>query len=198
MTAFAHPPHPGSAISPLSQPEDTTGRDPHDIPVFNSQLSFDEPVLYLPPLLSSLPERYLIESQTYSQNPQFPPLSTETRLPDIDPVSLSLHKALHHFKPTTSSYADIPYEEAFNWSELKLPKEEEREWYCVVFRSQRRVGSDGTCEWNKRKYHKDSVSNNSIQRFTKQTSSLTRKLFRMAEYVNFLDPIKCHVLIEVP
>jgi hypothetical protein len=69
-------------------------------------------------------------------------LVTETRLPDIDPTSLSLHKALHHFKPLTTDYADTPYALAFNWSELVLPENEEREWYCVVFRSKRKTGSD--------------------------------------------------------
>ena len=71
---------------------------------------------------------------------------TETRLPDIDPISLSLHKALHHFKPTSPDYADTAYEQAFNWFELRLPKDEEREWYCVVFRSKRKSGSDAICK----------------------------------------------------
>jgi hypothetical protein len=71
---------------------------------------------------------------------------TEARLPDIDPTSLSLHKALHHFKPITPDYANTPYDQAFNWSELKLPKDEEGEWFCAAFRSKRKAGSDGICE----------------------------------------------------
>ena len=35
-----------------------------------------------------------------------------------------------------------PYAEAFNWDELELPADEEREWYCVAFRSKRKEGSD--------------------------------------------------------
>ena len=72
---------------------------------------------------------------------------TEIRLPDIDPTSLSLHKALHHFKPVTPDYAKTPYDQAFNWSELRLPKDEEREWFCAAFRSKRKAGSDGICEY---------------------------------------------------
>jgi hypothetical protein len=116
-------------------------KDPHSIPHFG----FQEPVLYLPPLLSSLPECYFVAEP--SSRSSFPPLVTETRLPDIDPVSLSLHKALHHFKPSSPDYANTDYAQAFNWSELRLPIDEEREWYCVAFRSRRKFGSDGICEY---------------------------------------------------
>jgi hypothetical protein len=130
---FSHPPHP------------TELRDPHNIPNFSSQSKFDDaPVLYLPPLLSSLPDRYsVVEAPSNSSLP----VMTETRLPDIDPTSLSLHKALHQFRPSSPDYANTAYEQAFNWSELRLPKGEEREWYCVVFRSRRKAGSDGICEY---------------------------------------------------
>ncbi|KAG1869822.1 hypothetical protein C8R48DRAFT_653348 [Suillus tomentosus] len=118
-----------------------TERDPHELPTFNSK-SLTNPsstVLYLPPLLSSLPHdlRVLLHTSLEQQ-----PMLSETRLPDIDPVSLSLHKALHHFRPVTPYYAELPYDEAFNWSELELPEDEEREWYCVAFRSKRLPGSD--------------------------------------------------------
>lgn len=62
--------------------------------------------------------------------------------PSLDASSLSLQKALLKFAPLFTAYADIPYAEAFNWSELSLPLSEEREWYCVAFRSKRRAGSD--------------------------------------------------------
>jgi len=102
------------------------------------------PILYLPPFLSSPPEPIDI-GQSPEQTP-FRPVVTETRLPEIDPASLSLHKALHRFRPLTLGYANTPYEEAFNWSELSLPRNDEREWYCVVFRSKRRSGSDSEGE----------------------------------------------------
>ena len=90
-------------------------------------------------LLSSLPEGYV------------PPLIlTETRLPSIDPVSLSLHRALHIFKPIRDDYANkdvVGYGEAFNWSDLKLPIDEERDWYCVAFYSKRKVGSEDVCKY---------------------------------------------------
>lgn len=119
-------------------------RDPHAFPNFDSQslAAPKAPVLYLPPLLSSPPEtpNSVIEDPIVKL--EFPPLITETRLPDIDPASLSLHKALHWFRPVTTDYAAMPYAEAFNWNELLLPESEERDWYCVVFRSKRTAGSD--------------------------------------------------------
>jgi len=118
--------------------------DPHKFPSFKA-LGLGEPLLYLPPLLSSLPARFAPDFKVDDDNPESQ-FSTETRLPDIDPASLSLHKALHNFRPITQNYASIPYDEAFNWSQLKLPLDEEREWYCVVFRSLRKPGSDSDCK----------------------------------------------------
>jgi len=114
-------------------------RDPHDLPDFSSTDPQTSPVLFLPPLLSSLPYGL---SHTPAPSPDQPPLTTETHLPDIDPTSLSLHKALHYFSPVTPQYATRPYEESFNWDSLKLPEDQEREWYVVAFRSKRRPGSD--------------------------------------------------------
>jgi len=143
---FTHPPHPSelgtakTTLRPNGEPSTASQRDPHDVPTFSdSNLAQpDEPILFLPPLLSSLPARFDTGSVDAST------LSTETRLPDIDPASLSLHKALHKFRPISAAYASLPYAEAFNWSALKLPEEHDREWYCVVFRSKRKSGSDGT------------------------------------------------------
>ena len=114
-------------------------RDPHDLPDFSSSDPFSSPVLFLPPLLSSLPYGF---SHTPAPSPDQQPLTTETHLPDIDPASLSLHKALHYFSPVTPQYAILPYAESFNWDSLKLPEDQEREWYVVAFRSKRRLGSD--------------------------------------------------------
>lgn len=115
----------------------SSSRDPHSLPSFDS-FTANAPILYLPPLLSSLPENIL----PHDLPSLYPPVITETRLPNIDPVSLSLHKALHYFRPLSSDYANNPYSDAFNWSELVLPADEEREWYCVVFRSKRAPGSE--------------------------------------------------------
>ena len=119
-----------------------TEHDPHHLPEFDgtSLTAPPRPILYLPPLLSKLPAGY---SYQHEPSEKFEPLSTETHLPDIDPASLLLHKALHKFHPVTDEYAETPYEEAFNWSELELPEDAEREWYAVVFRSKRKEGSDG-------------------------------------------------------
>lgn len=150
-STFTHPPHPSEKHANtlslnIQAPSSSPGpRDPHRLPSFDSKSLAElvTPVLYLPPLLSSLPSKY----SPLALAQRNPPLITETRLPDIDPASLSLHKALHHFKPLTSDYADTPYSEAFNWSELTLPVNENREWYCVVFRSKRKAGSDGGCKF---------------------------------------------------
>lgn len=154
---FAHPPHPselllqhGGSLIPVAAT--SKDRDPHDVPIFDSKSLIEPiaPVLYLPPLLSSLPEKLNIQPEEFSvrvADSEFPPLVTETRLPNIDPASLSLHKALHQFRPLTLNYAGTPYVEAFNWGELLLPEGEDREWYCVVFLSRRKAGSDGGCEF---------------------------------------------------
>jgi len=125
-------------LSPSSTAEHS---DPHLPPSCHSNAIHPQPpILYLPPFLSSLPEHIDI-GKSLVQTP-FRPIVTETRLPDIDDASLSLHKALHTFRPLTSRYANTSYKEAFNWSELSLPRNDEREWYCVAFRSKRRSGSD--------------------------------------------------------
>ncbi|KAJ7725832.1 hypothetical protein DFH07DRAFT_758523 [Mycena maculata] len=161
---FAYPPHLSqystSNFSPLRSLTITAAKpepDPHNVPVFDAKKL--APVLYLPPLLSSLPE-------TYPSIPiptENPPLITQTRLPDIDPASLSLHKALHHFRPYTESYAETPYGEAFNWDQLVLPEYEERDWYCVVFRSKRKAGSDGDSLYEAdKKAHEEAVHNGGL------------------------------------
>ncbi|KAJ6625665.1 hypothetical protein B0H10DRAFT_2002676 [Mycena sp. CBHHK59/15] len=146
--AFPHPPH-------LAQYPHAP--NPHNVPVFDeSRLA---PVLYLPPLLSSLPETF----PSTPVPPENPPLITQTRLPDIDPASLSLHKALHHFRPRSADYASMPYSEAFNWDQLALPEHEERDWYCVVFRSKRKPGSDGGSLYDAdKKAHEEAVHNGGV------------------------------------
>lgn len=141
------PPHQRPNGSATDAPQDDTQlvrepeeRDPHVVPTFTAE-NVTKPcsiLSYLPPLLSSLPQDVSVPPVPVDR----PPLVTETRLPNIDPVSLSLHKALHHFGPLSEDYANLPYADAFNWSVLELPKDEEREWYAVVFRSRRKQGSD--------------------------------------------------------
>jgi len=150
--AFSHSLHPTTSVKP---------REPHRLPNFDSPSSFATPVLYLPPLLSPLPDRYSVAHPPL--NPSFSPLIIETRLPDIDPASLSLHKALHYFKPLSPDYANTAYGQAFNWSELRLPKDEGREWYCVAFRSKRKAGSDGTSLYDAdRLAHEEAIRNGGL------------------------------------
>ena len=103
-------------------------RNPHHLPTFESGAS--GPILYLPPLLSSLPASYPSPQKPLHN----PPVITQTRLPDIDPASLSLHRALHHFRPQDDQYAARPYSEAFKWDELELPEEDGEprvpSWIC--------------------------------------------------------------------
>ncbi|KAF9268869.1 hypothetical protein L218DRAFT_536443 [Marasmius fiardii PR-910] len=167
---FAHPPH-LSEVARRAKPSSTSTaslkviattidsstltKDPHQLPVFDS----GAPVLYLPPLLSSLPKNL----PPFPLSPENPPLITETHLPNIDPASLSLHKALHRFHPRDSLYASTPYNDAFNWSELILPQDEDREWYCVVFRSRRKAGSDGGSLYEAdKKAHEEAVQNGGL------------------------------------
>ncbi|KIK67461.1 hypothetical protein GYMLUDRAFT_69645 [Collybiopsis luxurians FD-317 M1] len=166
---FAHPPHPSQQRErppwnfslALTSSSSDPSRDPHDVPNFNSTSLAEpkSPILYLPPLLSSLPSSLPDSSLPL----EYPPLVTETRLPNIDPASLSLHKALHHFRPLDTDYANTPYAEAFNWNELRLPEHEEREWYCVVFRSKRRAGSDGGSLYEAdKRAHEEAVGNGGL------------------------------------
>ncbi|CDO69370.1 hypothetical protein BN946_scf184961.g12 [Trametes cinnabarina] len=147
-----------------SEPPAKPAHDPHVLPTFSRSQS---PILYLPPLLSSLPPGVVVPQPTGSpafSSPSVPrPLSTESRLPSIDKASLALHRALHHFRPLTEDYATTPYAEAFNWDELELPAEEEREWYCVVFRSKRKEGSDGGPLYEAdKKAHEEAVQNGGL------------------------------------
>lgn len=96
-------------------------RNPHLLPVFGDG-EHVTPILYLPPLLSSLPNDH--PKPELSKPPKNLPLATEARLPDIDPASVSLHRALHYFRPINDQYAALPYEDAFNWDELELPEED--------------------------------------------------------------------------
>ncbi|KAH9946979.1 hypothetical protein B0H21DRAFT_374676 [Amylocystis lapponica] len=150
----------------LTSPTNTSqvvARDPHQLPSFSRNASpTSSPILYLPPLLSSLPKGY-----SHTALPSLPhgslPLSTTSRLPSIDRASLSLHRALHNFHAVTSNYAEVPYADAFNWDELELPLEEEREWYCVVFRSKRREGSEGGPLYDAdKKAHEEAVQNGGL------------------------------------
>lgn len=174
------------ALEALAKPE----HDPHVLPSFETRAT--SPILYLPPLLSSLPvgvghAQHPTASPAFS-SPSVPrPLSTESRLPSIDQASLALHRALHHFRPTTEEYAKTPYSEAFNWDELELPLEEEREWYCVVFRSRRRDGSDGGRTYFSALHACDIfvlTLYHLSQRSTKRTRRRTRRPFKMAVYVS--------------
>jgi hypothetical protein len=53
---------------------------------------------------------------------------TTSFLPSIDQASLDLHRAMHHFRPVSRYYASEPYIHAFNWDEIVLSEETEREW----------------------------------------------------------------------
>ncbi|KAF8491260.1 hypothetical protein JB92DRAFT_3006883 [Gautieria morchelliformis] len=141
----------------LSRTEHDPLRNSHHIPTFESDAP--RPILYLPPLLSLLPTSHHAPQKL----PSHPSSISETRLPDIDPASLSLHRALHHFKPSDDQYATRPYSEAFNWDLLQLPEEDEREWYCVAFRSLRKAGSDGDSLYQADKEaHEEAVRNGGL------------------------------------
>ncbi|RSH82748.1 uncharacterized protein EHS24_007742 [Apiotrichum porosum] len=118
----------------------------------------EDPILYLPPLLSGLPHGVKHEDPTHPRNHEF-----DTRLPDIDPASLALHQALHYFRPNDAQYAATEYNEAFNWDELALPSNVEREWYGVVFRSRRRPESSSLSLYAAdRAAHAEAVSNGGL------------------------------------
>ncbi|KAH9935605.1 uncharacterized protein B0H18DRAFT_418165 [Fomitopsis serialis] len=145
-----------SSTAPLSYPQSE----------FSFEPSPPEPILYLPPILSLLPFEYrqpLVPPTEGLSRGLYSPLSTESHLPTIDEASLALHYALHRFRAVTPDYATVPYAEAFNWDEIDLPEDAEHEWYCVVFNSKRRVGSDGSGLYSAdRLAHEEAVQNGGL------------------------------------
>lgn len=131
----------------------------HRLPSTTDHISAT-PILYLPPLLSPLPGH--VEHHTHS--PSEEQLSSfSTHLPDIDPASLALHQALHHFRPKDTHYAAREYSDAFNWTELGLSEDVEREWYCVVFRSRRNKESESLSLYQAdREAHEEAVKNGGL------------------------------------
>ncbi|GJE94497.1 hypothetical protein PsYK624_106670 [Phanerochaete sordida] len=93
------------------------------------------PTLYLPPLLSLSLDELCIPEPTSSFRPY------TTYQPDLAAATLALHRALHHFRPITEQHADMPFDEAFNWDELSLPEDTEREWFAVVTHSKAKSGT---------------------------------------------------------
>lgn len=132
----------------------------HHLPAATDPIPAD-PILYLPPLLSPLPDHV---EHKHHHGPSEEELSSfDTRLPDIDPASLALHQALHHFEPVDTHYASREYSSAFNWSELELDDEVEREWYCVVFRSRRNKESESLSLYQAdREAHEEAVKNGGL------------------------------------
>jgi len=136
----------------------------HTLPHTSSAKSIpSDPVLYLPPLLSPLPTNIRHAPTLSTTGKSHAELEFATRLPDIDPASLSLHQILHGFRPLNSDYSITPYNLAFNWSEITLPEEVEREWYCVVFRSKRNKESSSLSLYQAdREAHEEAVKNGGL------------------------------------
>lgn len=134
---------PASSVIELPKDSEEVRRDPHNLPIFDKDTLTkpSEPILYLPPFLSSLPPTHVNSILSPSSTGRVPK-ATDSRLPDIDGPSLALHKALHNFTHITEKYASTSYAEAFNWAELDLPEEDEHEWYVVAFTSIRKPGSE--------------------------------------------------------
>jgi hypothetical protein len=136
----------------------------HTVPhTSTSETIPSDPVLYLPPLLSPLPTSLRYTPSLSTQGKTLAELEFATRLPDIDPASLALHQVLHGFRPLGSDYSTTPYNHAFNWSEINLPEEVEREWYCVVFRSRRNKESSSLSLYQAdREAHEEAVKNGGL------------------------------------
>ncbi|WVN88155.1 uncharacterized protein L203_103356 [Cryptococcus depauperatus CBS 7841] len=177
-----------SRSDPLADVDAQTVSIHHRLPAVDAEISSD-PILYLPPLLSPLPKRAEEDHRKGSEpddalksdirirvaevdkrlgmkeeDEQMDPLKDfDTRLPHIDPASLALHQALHHFQPLTNAYPSTPYDQAFNWSGLSLPLSTKREWYCVVFRSRRKPQSTTLSLYKAdREAHEEAVKNGGL------------------------------------
>ncbi|EOQ99896.1 hypothetical protein J056_001438 [Wallemia ichthyophaga EXF-994] len=75
----------------------------------------------------------------------------------IDEASKLLSRALASFKHVTDDYATLPYEVSFNWDEIELPEDLEKEYYCVVFRSKRKADVDPDLYTADRLAHEEAV-----------------------------------------
>lgn len=141
--------------------DDDTVHAHHHLPAADTIPS--DPILYLPPLLSPLPAHL---AHKHHDGPTEEELSSfDTHLPDIDPASLALHQALHHFAPVDNHYAARPYHTAFNWKAVgeHMDVDVEREWYCVVFRSRRNKGSESLDLYKAdRGAHEEAVKNGGL------------------------------------
>ena len=157
-------------LSPLFSPAEEAVRRQsihthHSLPPVTESIP-DDPILYLPPLLSPLPSEHAHEGHQHHGHHHPAPAEIadfSTRLPHIDPASLVLHQALHDFSPIDTRYAMRRYDKAFNWKSLSLPVNVEREWYCVVFRSRRKPESSSLSLYQAdREAHEEAVHNGGL------------------------------------
>ncbi|TIA84979.1 hypothetical protein E3P99_04102 [Wallemia hederae] len=75
----------------------------------------------------------------------------------VDEASKELSRALLNFKHITDNYARQPYEEAFNWDDIELSEDIEKEFYCVAFRSRRKPDVDMDLYTADRLAHEEAV-----------------------------------------
>ncbi|TIB77548.1 hypothetical protein E3Q23_01317 [Wallemia mellicola] len=75
----------------------------------------------------------------------------------VDEASKLLSIALTKFRHITDDYAREYYEKAFNWDEIELPLDVEKEFYCVVFRSRRKPDVDTDLYTADRLAHEEAV-----------------------------------------
>lgn len=75
----------------------------------------------------------------------------------VDEASKLLSIALTKFRHITDDYARECYEKAFNWNEIELPLDVEKEFYCVVFRSRRKPDVDTDLYTADRLAHEEAV-----------------------------------------
>lgn len=112
----------------ISQSSSTPLPSTSTLPPFRTPAPTSE-ILYLPPLLSLLPISHIPSHATAPSASLFFGF-TSSRLPEIDEASVALHFALFDFRvrPSERGYALEDYDRAFNWDELRLPIDVQREW----------------------------------------------------------------------
>ena len=109
------------------------------MPCAQASLFSPSPRLYLPPPASSPSARY---EEIPEPTSSYLPFRIETFSSEVAAMTMELHKALHRFRPVSDQYASMPFNEAFNWEELELPEEIERDWFAVVIQSKQRDGNN--------------------------------------------------------
>lgn len=133
---------------------------------------------------------------------------TDARLPNIDPASIALWRALHAIRPRSLTYAaDFASETALdaatalcktlNIDAVKLPEDVEGKWYGVMFRSKRKEQSESINLYEAdRQAHEEAVTHGGLLFYWYGVPDILTG-FNMATCI-WTDPASARVASDLP